>query len=1179
MTNDGAHIIGRPSNGLNGLHPFTIPPGKEGVALEAALRFQATCNSVLAGRMDFFNRFLSRRDNIDEECSYPDSLTADFYRDLYDRMPIAERVVNLLPKESWQVTPLVYEDEDAENATPFEKGWDELGQAIEPGKSWYQDEQGSLVWSYLQRCDILSGIGVYGVMLIGIDDGRLLEQPADGVDPDGTPKDITGVSELQSKDIYGGDIPRAIEQPFASTMGTDAQYFGVQFSPMQPPGSGKGKERKLTFLRCFDESLVQVVQYEASMYSPRFGQPIMYRITLNDPRVPHTGVGLPLATVRVHWSRVIHFADNLTNSEIFGVPRMRPIINPILDLKKLYGGSAEMYWKGAFMGLSLETVPQLGGDVQVQHEQLDDMMEQYFRGLRRSISLMGMSAKTLSPQVVDPSPQIAAQIEAICIHLGCPVRVFKGSERGELASAQDDSKWNDILRNRQNTYLTPKVIAPFINRLIQLRVLPEPQGYSIEWPDLDSTSKKDKAGIAFQRTQALGAYVSGNLESLLTPKDYLTKFMEFDEEEADVIVEDAKKHQEDNMTMPSGGELGHPATATPPPQPPIIGGPPSSPGAPPLGAGGAAPKPPGMGTPGGPPKPAAGQKPPSTQPGSSPVTHSLHPWYTENAGEWKTLESGQHVYISAGGDFQPDARSAARDKAADKQVGKGQSPLRAGHEGYEDEKSDNDTNVLVAGAKWARKKGVDLQKYAKDSLTKGHSSEDFASRFRGGSDKEKALIKGFYRAYKKRQPTKNELRRMVDNADFDESKHQRDEKGRWTSAADMGEAAANAFNQNVDKVHKDIRDNGLEDYHSDTLQDHVDTFVSRVRGTAGKAWKEVETQVKEKLGDTPAVKSILSSRKEQIKDSLKSLRDVADIRVKNATEQEDRDARQSGRSGVEKTVERIHSDIANSLDFAAKYVQGATRSQEIQEAGKALKKFKDRSPEELTPKSKELLAKFQDSSKWATIKHDPTTSKYEIHTPGESNKGGHFRLADDGDLQLHDNDTKEKTSPTKLEEKRATRNAAEDEPREEKGRWTSGGSSESTSHEEKAKSIVGSLKEKVTAGVKAGVAAAIKGLDEKALGGISVILGGIKAKNPLAVARGVASIVDSIFEYVHTEVFENALSEHSIPGAAVATKGTNLLLKGVGKALKGLTRNELRELGLSEWYIENYELLASSQEE
>lgn len=575
-------------------------------------RYEELVSNFWTCRSELFKAFFANHQDIDNEVGWlPDGeLKGEFYRNMFDRMAIARRVVEVYPQECWQVAPMVYEDENARNATQFEKAWDALGSNLMlNGKSWYMDEAGSLIWSYLLRADIMSGIGRFGVILLGIDDGKLLEEPADGAPPDGVPKDISGVSDLTSKDIYGGQLPKALEQPLASTMGTDAQYFGVQFTPMQPKTT-KRDGAQLLFMRVFDETLVEVVQYEASMYNARFGLPIMYRITLNDPRQPHSGIGLPLATVRVHWSRVIHIADNLQSSEIFGAPRMRPVVNNILDLRKLYGGSAEMYWRGAFPGLSIETNPQMGGDAILDLPSLRGMMTDYHTGLQRWISLLGMQAKSLAPQVVDPTPQITVQLQAICIYLGIPLRVFMGSERGELASSQDDAKWNDRLHHRQHFYVTPRVICPFIDRLILLGILPEPakkptrnangrfnpadrfirnaagkitgvrtpRGYCIEWPDLDSTTKKDKAAIALQTTQAIAAYVQGNVASVVPEQDYLTRILGLDEEEADAILAEAenKQAEEDKENEALADKHGFepappPGFSKPPPPPPAFG--------------------------------------------------------------------------------------------------------------------------------------------------------------------------------------------------------------------------------------------------------------------------------------------------------------------------------------------------------------------------------------------------------------------------------------------------------------------------------------------------------------------------------------------------------------------------------------------------------------------------------
>lgn len=267
--------------------------------------------------------------------------------------------------------------------------------------------------------------------------------------------------------------------PPAALSGTDQQYFGVQYGPSEmlsdkPLPSGD-KALQLVFLRAYSEDLVQIVRYEWNIFNPRFGLPVMYRITLNDPRdMSSGGVGLPMATVFVHWSRVIHIALERNSSEIFSPPAMQPILNNVLGLHKLYGAGPEMFWKGAFPGFSFETNPQLGGDVLIDVPAMLNMYEQYQNGLQRALVTSGMTVKSMAPAVADPGPQIDKQIEAICIQKQTPKRVFMGTERGELASSQDDEKWNDRVHAYDLTELNPHLIFPFYDRLIQLGIVPEP---------------------------------------------------------------------------------------------------------------------------------------------------------------------------------------------------------------------------------------------------------------------------------------------------------------------------------------------------------------------------------------------------------------------------------------------------------------------------------------------------------------------------------------------------------------------------------------------------------------------------------------------------------------------------------------------------------------------------------
>lgn len=483
--------------------------------------------NMAVSRDKFFGQVFDQRRDYEKECGLP-SLDAPIkpegFRRLYARESLARRVVEVLPKESWQVLPSVYEDKDPKVQTEFERAWDELPKKLN-GQSWFKQEHGSPIWEHLLRADVISGIGRYGVIVLGINDSRRLDQP-------------------------------------------------VEFQP------GTTATRELTYVRTFSETSAAIIEVDKDEFSPRFGQPVMYEVTVSNPMAMsgEDGVafsggvsGTTTTTRKVHWTRVIHLADNLGSSEVYGTPRMEPVYDKLLNLHKLYCGSAEMYWKGALPGWAVESNPQL--DPNTLDVNMDDMrsaFENYSQGLQRFLEFSGFTIKSLAPQVVDPTPQIAVQIEGVCIQLDIPLRKFKGSERGELASSQDDDDWNDTLRSRQNLYVTPRVIRPFVDRLIQVGVLPAPKEYFIDWPVLGNISKKDKAAIAVQMSNALAQYVQNQVEAIMPVEEFLTYIWDLDEAEVVAIVKAARKNLDpltlhlamqgqpdpadlpDNQTQPNG---------------------------------------------------------------------------------------------------------------------------------------------------------------------------------------------------------------------------------------------------------------------------------------------------------------------------------------------------------------------------------------------------------------------------------------------------------------------------------------------------------------------------------------------------------------------------------------------------------------------------------------------------
>jgi hypothetical protein len=430
------------------------------------------------------------RRNIGEECGYPDAITPQIYRQFYDRMGSARKVVHILPEESWKMDPEVYETEDGDN-TEFEDAVKKLDSRLN-------------LFAFLERIDIISGIGRFGVLLLGFDDGKELREP------------VEGMEEEIKRSLLEGEPPKGVAQ------------------------------LSLMYIRALDESSVTVDRREHDKNNPRYGQPIQYTMTLKEPGMSGGGqVTESSQTLVVHWTRIIHVADNRLESEVVGTPRMQPVYDRLYDKVKIYGASGEGYWRGAFPGISFETMPGLGANNVIMDEtKLKRQLRDYANGLQRYLAIVGVTAKSLAPQVVDPTKQLEAVDMEICITLGIPTRIWRGSERGELSSSQDKQSWNERLKRRQEKYLTPYIVRVTFDRLICAGVLPEPSEYFVSWPDLNTVTDLEKADVALKRTQAMAAYVAGDVQVICPPTEYLTLVLEMDPEEVTQIETALEEHQQ-----------------------------------------------------------------------------------------------------------------------------------------------------------------------------------------------------------------------------------------------------------------------------------------------------------------------------------------------------------------------------------------------------------------------------------------------------------------------------------------------------------------------------------------------------------------------------------------------------------------------------------------------------------
>lgn len=408
---------------------------------------------------------------------YPEVLSKYIYQKMYDRDPIAHRVVQLYPVECWQQLPKIL-DSDAPTQSDFEKQIEVLFEKFN-------------IWAMLRRVDILSGIGNFGILLMGVGDGKNLSEPVD-------------LTEYED--------------------GTRPRY-------------------KLQYIRAFPHSQVTIAASEGDKTNPRYGRPTMYRVQFQPNDIVDMDLEgfIDLSTQDIHWTRVIHIADNCEVSEIYGVPRLQLVFNDLLDLQKVLGSSGESFYKVAFPAFVIESTDNLLNSVEIDVDEMRDEVARFENNSQRWLALKNAHITPLSASYSDPSSHIELCMKRIATALGCPQRILEGSERGELASSQDAIIWKKRLMERQISYITPFVIRPVVQYLIRYGMVDMPyhKDFHVEWPDLSSDTKTDIYDIRSKQIELIRNYYDANLNRIFSPKDFLITFCDFTESEVDHFLENS----------------------------------------------------------------------------------------------------------------------------------------------------------------------------------------------------------------------------------------------------------------------------------------------------------------------------------------------------------------------------------------------------------------------------------------------------------------------------------------------------------------------------------------------------------------------------------------------------------------------------------------------------------------
>ena len=447
--------------------PKVVPIGNRGDQI--LLMIQAMAD-VLKRRGDFNGRlgrqYGDKRD-LYNVLGYTRTPSVDDYWQYFLREDIAKRIISAPVTAIWRQPPEICETDNPDRETEFEKAWDTLVKTTN-------------VWNRFARADRLAGVGHYGIMILGV----------------------------------------------KGSLNTEVK-----------PGTLSAKKGgKLLFLSTYSQRHANVDEYEESTSSDRFGKPLFYKVDIRGDmmnaaeRFKATKRSANEDLQSVHWSRVLHFAEGLLEDEVHGTPRLEPVFNRLYDVQKIAGGSAEMYWRGAWGGFALETTKDAISGAALSGSIDKDIVDDYAHGMRRWLDLEGYTMKQIQGQDVKPKEVFEVLISLISSATSIPQRILLGSERGQLASVQDETNWKDFIEGRREDYAEP-LVREFIDRLLGWGILPEPKrgDYDLEWPSLYTLTEKEKSEVFKNYADGISKVApGGQVELIATPKEIRTQFLEFD---------------------------------------------------------------------------------------------------------------------------------------------------------------------------------------------------------------------------------------------------------------------------------------------------------------------------------------------------------------------------------------------------------------------------------------------------------------------------------------------------------------------------------------------------------------------------------------------------------------------------------------------------------------------------
>lgn len=412
----------------------------------------------------------SKRPNFYSDYGYPENLVFDNYMMMYKRNGIAAAGVNRAIETCWQSYPVLQEKEDTHDQTTLER---QLVEAFERLN----------FWSVLSEADRLSRIGRYAGVIFRYKDSLTFDQPVARVSGglDGV-AEVIAVSEGQFKVI---------------------ELYTDQSDP------------------------------------DNYGKVKMYQFTEQD--ITQGSDTTKTRQFMVHPDRVHIWSKNMT---VWNDPILEAGYNDLLTIQKINGAGGEGFWKNAKAApiLSVDKEANLQnlarmlgdptGDITRLGDKLDEIVDDYNKGLDATMTLQGITAELMSVSLPSPEHFLMGPLQSFTSSISCPLKILLGSQSGERASTEDAKEWNKTNNSRRENYIKPNIFS-IIRSWVKYGILPGRPWYLL-WGDLTESSSQEKADLGAKMAE-VNNKMRGNGESDVFDANEIREVMGWEARKAEKV--------------------------------------------------------------------------------------------------------------------------------------------------------------------------------------------------------------------------------------------------------------------------------------------------------------------------------------------------------------------------------------------------------------------------------------------------------------------------------------------------------------------------------------------------------------------------------------------------------------------------------------------------------------------